>query len=101
MCPAGIGAAGDDAEIGTRLLERLRIDVGFGALVLPPVPNRSRPRVSGRVRGKFAVEFSEQRHAVGKPKLRTGGSERGIFRQRRAVDDEACPFHRLARHFSH
>ena len=27
MRPAGIGAAGDDAEIGTRLFERMRIDV--------------------------------------------------------------------------
>ena len=29
MGTAGIGAAGDNAEIGTRLLQRLRIDVGL------------------------------------------------------------------------
>jgi hypothetical protein len=28
--PAGIGAAGDDAEVGARLLKRVRIDVGLG-----------------------------------------------------------------------
>jgi hypothetical protein len=31
---AGIGAAGDDAEIGTRLLQRLRIDVGLFGRIL-------------------------------------------------------------------
>ena len=47
------------------------------------------------MRGELAVELREQRHAVGEPKLRTGGGERGIFRQRRAVDDEACARERL------
>src|SRR5262249_47771186 len=31
---AGIGAAGDDAEIGARLPERLLIDVGLGGSIL-------------------------------------------------------------------
>ena len=62
---------------------------------LPPVPNRSRPCVGGRVGGKFAVELGKQRHAIGDAKLRAGGGERGIFRQRRAVDDEAVTRQRL------
>jgi hypothetical protein len=32
--PAGIGAGGDDAEIGARLFQRLRIDVGLGGRLL-------------------------------------------------------------------
>jgi len=32
--PAGIGAASDDAEIGARLLQRLRVDVGLGGRLL-------------------------------------------------------------------
>ena len=47
------------------------------------------------MRGEIAIELGEQRHAVGKPKLRTGGGERGILRQRCAVDDEACARERL------
>jgi hypothetical protein len=31
---AGIGTAGDDAEIGARLFQRLRIDVGLGGRLL-------------------------------------------------------------------
>ena len=31
---AGVGAAGDDAEIGARLFERLRIDMGLGGRLL-------------------------------------------------------------------
>jgi hypothetical protein len=47
------------------------------------------------VGGKFAVELGKQRHAIGDAKLRAGGGERGIFRQRRAVDDEAVTRQRL------
>jgi hypothetical protein len=32
--PAGVDAAGDDAEVGARLLERVRLDVGLGGGLL-------------------------------------------------------------------
>jgi hypothetical protein len=47
------------------------------------------------MRGELAVELGEQRDAVGDAKLRAGGGERGILRQRRAVADEAVPGQRL------
>src|SRR5262249_58566272 len=56
---------------------------------------RCLPRISGRAgvgRGmarELAVEFRKQRDAVGEAKLGAGGGERGIFRRRGAVDDEA------------
>src|SRR5262249_46730814 len=79
----------------TKWRSRRRRQNGVSRAALPPVAKHARARVSGRMRGEVAVELREQRHAVGKPKLRTGGGERGIFRQRRAVDDEVCARERL------
>jgi hypothetical protein len=47
------------------------------------------------VGGKFAIELGKQRDAVGEAKLGARGGERGVFRRRRAVDDEACARKRL------
>src|SRR5262245_54988611 len=44
---------------------------------------------------ELAVEFRKQRDAVGEAKLGAGGGERGIFRRRGAVDDEARAGKRL------
>jgi hypothetical protein len=41
------------------------------------------------VAGEFAVEFAQERDAVGEAKLGAGGGERGVFRRGRAVDHEA------------
>ena len=45
------------------------------ALLLPPVAERARAGVGGRVRGKFAIELGEQRDAVGEAKLGAGGGQ--------------------------
>jgi hypothetical protein len=37
---ASIGPAGDDAEVGARLLERVRLDVGLGGRLLDVVTRR-------------------------------------------------------------
>src|SRR5215831_11516318 len=58
-------------------------------LHLPRVSHRAGAGVGRGVRGEFAVELGEQRNAVGEAKLGAGGGQRGIFRRRRAVDDEA------------
>ena len=44
---------------------------------------------------ELAVEFRKQRDAVGEAKLGAGGGERGIFRRRGGVDDEARAGKRL------
>jgi hypothetical protein len=47
------------------------------------------------VRSKLAVELAEQGYAIGEPKLGAGGGQRGIFRWRCTVDDEARARKRL------
>ena len=42
------------------------------------------------MRGKLAVELAEQYDAVGEAKLNAFRYQRGVFRRRGAVDDEAC-----------
>jgi hypothetical protein len=72
---AGIGAGGDDAEVGARLLERLRIDVGlFGRLLgiadlLRAISERVRDRgrddatIAAGV-GRYACRFDSEQRAV-------------------------------------
>ena len=45
--------------------------------------------------GELAVEFGKQHDAIGKPKLRAGGGEGGVFRRCCAVDDEGRAGKRL------
>jgi hypothetical protein len=45
--------------------------------------------------GEFAIEFAEQRDAVGELELRAGRGKRGILRRRRTVDDERRARQRL------
>ena len=72
-------------------------DVAEQALraALPPIAERTRPGVRGGVRSELAVELGEERNTVGEAKLGAGRGQRGVFRQRRAVDDEARARKRL------
>src|SRR6266849_2336561 len=67
------------------------------AALLPRISHRAGAGVGGGVRGKLAVELGEQYDAVGEAKLDAFRNQRGIFRGRGPVDDEACAGKRLER----
>src|SRR5262245_34209869 len=62
---------------------------------LPRISARAGAGVGRGMARELAVEFRKQRDAVGEAKLGAGGGERGIFRRRGAVDDEARAGKRL------
>ena len=69
----------------------------FTLSALPLAAKGAGAGIGRGVGGELAVELCKQRNAVGEPKLGAGGSQRGVLRRRRAVDDEARAGKRLER----
>src|SRR5262249_29212036 len=68
---------------------------GGARLYSPHISHGAGAGVGGGVGGELAVEFRKQRYTVGEAKLGARRGERGVLRERRAVDDEARAGKRL------